>query len=90
MMIMNSHITLQDKLLVICPLSISLLIFSFQGDSGAGLQGDYKDRTFLVGVHSLGPNICYSGTPHLLTDIRRYTGMICHITGICYHLSAFV
>ncbi|VBB34021.1 unnamed protein product [Acanthocheilonema viteae] len=59
------------------------------GDSGAGLQGSYKQRVFLLGINSFGPKLCYVGSPYKLTDTRRYAQLICHLTGICYHLSSF-
>lgn len=62
---------------------------SFQGDSGAGLQGFFRQRVFLVGIHSFGPKYCYSGLPFTVTDTRPYAQLICYLTGICYHLSKF-
>lgn len=66
---------------------VSSVVFSFQGDSGAGLQGFVKQRVFLLGIHSFGPKACYEGSPFTVTDTRPYARLICNLTGICYHLS---
>ncbi|VDP22054.1 unnamed protein product [Onchocerca flexuosa] len=60
------------------------------GDSGAGLQGYFKHRAFLLGIHSFSSMNCYDGTPFTMTDVRRYAKLICHLTGICYHLSSWI
>uniref|UniRef100_A0A0R3RHU8 Peptidase S1 domain-containing protein n=1 Tax=Elaeophora elaphi TaxID=1147741 RepID=A0A0R3RHU8_9BILA len=60
------------------------------GDSGGGLQGFFEQRAFLLGIHSLGPEICHDGSPFVVTDTRPYAQLICNLTGICYHLTSFI
>ncbi|VDK80580.1 unnamed protein product [Litomosoides sigmodontis] len=71
------------------PLLLLLQTKTTIGDSGAGLQGFLGQRVFLLGIHSFGPKICHNGSPFTVTDTRPYAQLICHITGICYHLSSF-
>ncbi|VDN34090.1 unnamed protein product [Gongylonema pulchrum] len=51
------------------------------------LQGFFKQRAYLIGIHSFGPKFCDDGAPFTVTDVRPYAHLICRVTGVCYQLA---